>query len=200
MGTHTRSGTIKEVFGIEMGGHIEGGERGFSRKKISKGMRLEARDFSEKNFFRNFKILCGLSCASRRLGLGGGGLPYAPLKTANLPQIRLYKRTKRCKRCKCMIHAIKPLKQPYKPYTMNLGTVLANVRQKVRQKVRMNARIARKAKGKGQKVRQKSMNKGFDQKTCCKGCEGCKEQKRAAPHCCNRTKMNMRMNIYTYTH
>ena len=41
-------------------------------------MRLEARDFSEKNFFRNFKILCGLSCASRRLGLGGGAPLCSP--------------------------------------------------------------------------------------------------------------------------
>lgn len=39
-------------------------------------MGLEARDFSEKIFFgiRKYKILCGLSCASRRLGLGG--VPY----------------------------------------------------------------------------------------------------------------------------
>ena len=60
MGTHTRSGTIKEVFGIEMGGHIEGGERGFSRKKISKGMRLEARDFSEKIFLEISKFCATL--------------------------------------------------------------------------------------------------------------------------------------------
>ena len=51
--------------------HEEGGEREFSRKKISEGMGKEARDFSEKIFFGNFKILRDLSCASRRLPLGG---------------------------------------------------------------------------------------------------------------------------------
>lgn len=40
-------------------------------------MELEARGIFGKNFFGNFKILCGLSCASRRLGLGGGPL-YSP--------------------------------------------------------------------------------------------------------------------------
>ena len=38
-------------------------------------MGLEARDFSEKIFFGNFKILCDLSCASRRLPLGGSPTP-----------------------------------------------------------------------------------------------------------------------------
>ena len=40
-------------------------------------MGSEARDFSEKIFFGNFKILRDLSCASRRLGLGGAPL-YSP--------------------------------------------------------------------------------------------------------------------------
>ena len=59
--------------------HEAGGEREFSRKKISEGMGLEARDFSEKIFFgfRKYKILRDLSCASRRLGLGGGS-PILP--------------------------------------------------------------------------------------------------------------------------
>ena len=34
-------------------------------------MGLEARDFSEKKFFGNFKILCDLSCASRPTPQGG---------------------------------------------------------------------------------------------------------------------------------
>lgn len=38
-------------------------------------MGLEARDFSEKIFFGNFKILRDLSCASHRLPLGGGPTP-----------------------------------------------------------------------------------------------------------------------------
>lgn len=40
-------------------------------------MGLEARDFSEKIFFgiRKYKILCDLSCAARRLGLGGSPTP-----------------------------------------------------------------------------------------------------------------------------
>ena len=63
--------------------HEVGGERGFSRKKISEGMGSEARDFSEKIFFgfRKYKILRDLSCASRRLGLGGAP-PYIAPKTA----------------------------------------------------------------------------------------------------------------------
>ena len=48
------------------------------RKKISKGMGKEARGIFGKNFFGNFKILRDLSCASRRLGLGGGSPLYSP--------------------------------------------------------------------------------------------------------------------------
>ena len=57
-------------------------ERGnFPEKKISEGMGSEARDFSEKIFFgfRKYKILRDLSCASRRLPLGGTP-PPTPLK------------------------------------------------------------------------------------------------------------------------
>lgn len=49
-------------------------------------MGLEARDFFRKKIFGNkkYKILRDLSCASRRLGLGGGGSPPTlPLKRQN---------------------------------------------------------------------------------------------------------------------
>ena len=42
-------------------------------------MGKETRGIFGKNFFGNFKILCDLSCASRRLGLGGSPTP-TPLK------------------------------------------------------------------------------------------------------------------------
>ena len=45
-------------------GHEAEGERGFSRKKISKGMGLEARDFSEKIFLEISKF-CATSVAPR---------------------------------------------------------------------------------------------------------------------------------------
>ena len=78
---------------------------------------MKWREFSEKNFkrheaggkrffrkkifgIRKYKIVSDLSCASRRLGLGG--VPYIALNWANLPQIRLYKHPKRAKRCKYM--------------------------------------------------------------------------------------------------
>lgn len=61
-----------------------GSKEGIFRKKNSNGMGLEARDFSEKFFFGNFKILRDLSCASHRLPLGGGTPPYTP-KTKKMP-------------------------------------------------------------------------------------------------------------------
>lgn len=66
----------KRFLGIEMGG-MKREERGnFPEKKISKGMGKEARDFSEKIFFRNFKILRDLSCASRPTPQGPPPPPY----------------------------------------------------------------------------------------------------------------------------
>ena len=63
MGTQTRKGAIKEGFGIEMGMKRE--ERGnFPEKKISKGMGLEARDFSEK-IFSEISKFCATSVAPR---------------------------------------------------------------------------------------------------------------------------------------
>ena len=52
--------------------------RDFPRKKIWEDIGLEARDFSEKIFFgiRKYKIVSDLSCASRRLPLGGSPTPY----------------------------------------------------------------------------------------------------------------------------
>ena len=67
MGAHTQRRLRKREFWHE--------EEGNFQKKNSEGMGLEARDFSEKFFFGNFKILCDLSCASRRLGLGGSPTP-----------------------------------------------------------------------------------------------------------------------------
>lgn len=54
----------------------EGGERKFSRKKISKGMGLEARDFSEK-IFRKFQN--SVRAQLRRAPHApGGGPPTLP--------------------------------------------------------------------------------------------------------------------------
>lgn len=46
----------KGIFGIEMGGMTQRERGNFPEKKISEGMGLEARDFSEKNFFGKIKI------------------------------------------------------------------------------------------------------------------------------------------------
>ena len=45
-------------------------ERGDFPEKKFKRHGIGGKRFFRKNFFRNFKILCDLSCASRRLGLG----------------------------------------------------------------------------------------------------------------------------------
>lgn len=71
-------------------------ERGnFPEKNFWEDIGLEAIDFSEKNFFWDQKIQ---NCERPQLRLAppalGGGVPLPTRKTANLPQISLYKRTK----------------------------------------------------------------------------------------------------------
>ena len=93
------------------------------RKKISEGMGLEARDFFRKNFFgiRKYKILRDLSCASRRLGLGGAPLYY--------PKNGKFAANKALQTCETgetvQMYARKEQtpKTALKPHEMNVGTV-----------------------------------------------------------------------------